>query len=78
MQDNKKLVFLAQIFISALMAFLMTGIMGFLHDAFGSEWHIQWLLSFLTAWPIAFGLSLIVGPISFKLAMFVIRKTSRI
>ncbi|MBD8890376.1 DUF2798 domain-containing protein [Roseibium litorale] len=73
MQDSKKLVFLAQIFISAFMAILMTGIMGFMHAAFSENWLVEWGMSFLTAWPVAFVLSMIVGPLSFRIAMFILR-----
>lgn len=76
MHNSKKLVILAQLFISALMALLMTGIMGYLHNNFGANWPTEWSSGFITAWPIAFCLSLVVGPVSFRIAMFVLKLAS--
>ena len=76
MPQTKKLIILAQVFISGLMAFLMSGIMSCLHMGFTAIWLEVWSSTFLIAWPIAFALSLIVGPISFKMAGFLMSRTA--
>lgn len=67
MQD-RKIIIVAQLFISAMMAFLMTGIFGALNLGLTREWLAHWPESFFTAWPIAFVLSMIVSPIAFGLS----------
>ncbi|MEZ5673789.1 Protein of unknown function [Thalassovita litoralis] len=67
MQD-KKIVIVAQIFISGMMAFLMTGFFGALNMGLTRDWLSHWPLAFLTGWPVAFALSLIVSPIAFGLS----------
>lgn len=51
-----------------MMATLMTGIFGFLKLAATAAFVQQWGESLVMAWPIAFMLSLVVGPITLKLA----------
>lgn len=68
---DKKTLLLAQVFISCFMAFLMTGIFGAINLGLGADFPIHWAKAFVTAWPIAFVLSMIVGPVSFRLARFV-------
>lgn len=65
---DTKTVILAQVFISGMMAFLMTGFFGFLNDGPTQAFLIHWPQSFLTGWPVAFVFSLGVGPIAFKIA----------
>lgn len=60
---------LAQALISLMMAFLMTGIFGFIENGHASNWISIWLKHFITAWPIAFVLSLVVSRIAFTLAV---------
>lgn len=72
--QTKKTILLAQLFISCLMALLMSGIMGAIHMGLTAQWLHAWPLAWLTAWPIAFVLSLGVGPLSFWLASRVVRK----
>lgn len=67
--ENKKTVVLAQAFISLMMAFLMTGYANFLVFGPTMEWLRAWPKSFVTAWPVAFCLSLVVGRIGFGLAV---------
>lgn len=62
---------LAQVFISLLMAFLMTAIFTALPIHFEPGWVSVWLTRFIRAWPIAFALSLVVGPLSFRMASMV-------
>lgn len=65
---DTKTILVAQILISDMMAFLMTGFFGFLHFGLGSAWLAEWAKAFVVAWPVAFCLSLIVGKLSFKIA----------
>lgn len=69
----KKTMILAQLLIALMMAFLMSGIMSFLHLGPTRLWLEQWLGTFIIAWPIAFCLSLVVGPLSFRLARIATR-----
>ena len=59
---------LAQVFISMMMAFLMTGIFTAVPMHFAPGWVATWLQRFITAWPIAFVLSMGVGPLAFGIA----------
>lgn len=68
MTHSTRIVLLAQVFISGMMAALMTGTFGALHLGLTRALLEQWGSSFLIAWPVAFGFSLIVGPIAFKLS----------
>ncbi len=68
---------LAQAFISLLMAFLMTAIFTAFPMHFEPGWIWVWLTRFVRAWPIAFALSLIVGPLSFRMANMVMRWVER-
>ncbi|KKB78131.1 hypothetical protein VW35_12540 [Devosia soli] len=63
---SKKTIILAQVFISFSMALSMSGIMGFI--ALGADVLAVWPRSFIIAWPIAFVVSQILTPLSFKLA----------
>lgn len=63
---SKKTLFLAQLLITFSMALTMSGIMGFI--ALGAAFLPIWPKSFLIAWPIAFVVSQIITPLSFKLA----------
>ncbi|SDK23494.1 DUF2798 domain-containing protein [Aliiruegeria lutimaris] len=67
MKDTTTL-FTAQIFISFLMALIMTGIFSAVPTGFAPGWIQTWLAHFAVAWPVAFLLSLLVGPESFFLA----------
>jgi cytochrome c biogenesis factor len=70
---NKTMI-VAQIFISCMMACLMSGIMGLIVLGPTEVWLESWPRQFITAWPIAFVLSLVVGPIAFRLAGRLTRK----
>lgn len=67
MNDPKTIV-LAQLFISGMMAFLMTRLFGFLHLGLTPLWLSEWANAFIIAWPVAFVLSLGVGRAGFSLA----------
>lgn len=66
--QSKKTLILAQVFISAMMAFLMSGIFSFAHLGLTVEWLAGWSHTFIVAWPLAFVLSLGVGPLAFFMA----------
>lgn len=70
----KKMIIVAQFFISGMMALFMSGVMSVIHMGFTSVWLAQWGPNFLTAWPIAFVASMVVGPIGFALARKVLRE----
>ena len=65
---SKKTLLIAQLLISAMMAFLMTGYASALSDGLVPGFVTLWLTRFVTAWPVAFVLSLLVGPLAFRLA----------
>lgn len=69
MQTAKKTLILAQLFISCMMAFLMTGLFSFIELGLTQTWLMTWLHHFAVAWPIAFLLSLVVGNLGFKMAI---------
>lgn len=70
----KPILLTAQLIISGLMALMMSGIMHLMHVGIHAGLVKAWLLTFLTAWPIAFVLSLGVGPIAFRLASALVGK----
>ena len=65
---SKKVVITAQVFISGMMAFLMTAFFATLHLGFTGAMIDAWVDSFVIAWPVAFCLSLIVSPVAFMIA----------
>jgi hypothetical protein len=71
--EPKKVIIVAQLFISGMMALFMSGVMSVIHMGFSAAWLAQWGPNFLTAWPIAFVASMVVGPIGFALARRVLR-----
>jgi len=64
---SKKLVITAQVFISGMMAFLMTGFFAILHLGLTAHMLQAWGSSFVIAWPVAFVFSLVVSPLAFML-----------
>ncbi|MEM5470438.1 DUF2798 domain-containing protein [Hoeflea sp. AS60] len=76
MHNSKKLVIVAQVFISCLMALLMSGIFSYFHLGFTMEWLHIWSSTFIIAWPIVFVLSMVVGPLSFRTASIILSRTS--
>ncbi|WP_246082444.1 DUF2798 domain-containing protein [Rubellimicrobium rubrum] len=77
MSNSKSTVIVAQVFISCMMAFLMTGLFTAVPMGFEPGWVGEWLRRFILAWPVAFALSLGVGPVAFRLAYLVVRLTTR-
>ncbi len=73
MPHTKATVLLAQFFIALFMAFLMTGIFTAIPTGFAPGWVVIWLQRFIVAMPIAFVLSLGVGPLAFFLASRIVR-----
>lgn len=65
---SKKVVITAQVFISGMMACLMTGFFATLHLGLTAAMLDAWTGSFVIAWPVAFVLSLIVSPVAFMMA----------
>lgn len=66
--QNKKIIIIAQVLISFMMALLMSGIFSFINLGFTELWIKTWLSNFIVAWPIAFILSLFVSALAFKLS----------
>lgn len=64
--DTKSQLIL-QLLITFMMAFLMSGIMTMLHHGITLTWLRLWPREFITAWPIAFVLSMGVGRVAFFL-----------
>jgi hypothetical protein len=50
-----------------MMAFIMSGIMGFISA--GPQFLPHWPLTFITAWPIALIVTQFVTPLAFRIAM---------
>nr|WP_172330313.1 DUF2798 domain-containing protein [Mangrovicoccus sp. HB161399] len=75
---TKATLITAQVFISTMMAFLMTGIFTALPMRFGDGWIAAWMQRFALAWPVAFVLSLGVGPLAFRLAGLAMRAFGRL
>ena len=63
---TKRTLFVAQLLITFMMAFSMSGIMGLISA--GPAFLPHWPISGLMAWPVAFVLTQIVTPIAFGLA----------
>lgn len=66
-----KTMLVAQALISGMMAFLMTGFFSLLSLGPTAEWLRAWSQAFVTGWPVAFCLSLVVGRVAFKLAYMI-------
>lgn len=64
---SKTLLF-GQFLISMMMAFVMSGIMGAIALGPTELWLHTWPRSFITAWPIAFVLSVPIGGFAFWVA----------
>ncbi|MBD7941004.1 DUF2798 domain-containing protein [Brevundimonas guildfordensis] len=66
--NEKKILLLAQGFITMMMAFSMSGVMSLITLGPSREWLIEWPIAFIMAWPIAFCFTLVIGPLGFKMA----------
>lgn len=64
---DTRTVLIAQALISMMMAFLMTGIFSFLAMGLDPALPGRWFRHFITAWPIAFCLSIPVSRFAFDL-----------
>ncbi|MCW1918916.1 DUF2798 domain-containing protein [Rhodobacter sp. KR11] len=71
---DRKTLITAQVFISAQMACLMTGIFTFLHMGWVPGFFAAWGFGFVQAWPIAFVLSMATGPVGFMAANLLTKK----
>lgn len=65
---DRKTLLLSQAIITFVMALFMSGLLSFLQLGFTSVWLHAWGHAFLIAWPAAFILIQLVGPVSFKIA----------
>lgn len=74
---DKRTILTAQILITCMMAFSMSGIMSLIALGPTAEWLTAWPGQFLIAWPIAFVLTLFVSRFSFFLAVRITRYTRR-
>ena len=70
---SKKFIFVAQIFMTFIMAASMSGLMGLIFTGFSMQWLADWPQQFLIAWPIAFVLTMFTWPASMAMARFVLR-----
>jgi hypothetical protein len=66
--SNKHTLLIAQVLITLMMAFSMSGIMGLIALGPTPEWLASWPNSFIIAWPIAFCLTLPFGKIAFAIS----------
>ncbi len=71
---DKKFVLLSQVFMTFIMATLMSGIMGLIIQGPSMDWLSRWPLQILIAWPIAFALTMLAWPASMKLAGAALRR----
>lgn len=71
---DKKTLLLAQIFMTCMMAFVMSGIMMLIAVGPIEGFVKSWLSQFIIAWPIAFIMTQIVSRIAFPLA-FILTKS---
>lgn len=66
---DKKTLLLAQVFITFMMASLMSGIMSLIALGPTAEWLHVWPWQFAMAWPIAFTLTIFTSKIGIGLAI---------
>lgn len=71
---DKKTQLLAQFFISIMMAAFFSGFFTLINLGLTGHWLMAWPRQFAVAWPVAFTLSLFVGPVGFKLARMTRRR----
>jgi hypothetical protein len=71
---DKKTLLLAQLLITLMMAFSMSGIMSLIAMGPTEEWLHAWPGQFIMAWPIAFILTFFVSRIAFGIARKVFGK----
>lgn len=65
---NKKILLIAQILMTFMMALLMSGIMSLIALGPTKQWLSVWPIQFIIAWPIAFILTQFTSKIAFTLA----------
>ncbi|TCB52470.1 DUF2798 domain-containing protein [Acinetobacter sp. ANC 4779] len=66
--NQKKFIIITQVFISGMMAFVMTLFFSILNIGLTSLMLKEWLTSFMIAWPVAFLFSLVVSPLAFSIS----------
>lgn len=65
---DKKTILIGQLLMTFLMALSMSGILSAIILGLNGDWLAQWPGQFLTAWPIAFVMTLIWSRVAFPLA----------
>jgi hypothetical protein len=50
------------VFMSAILAFLMTGVITFINSGFDTGFLLRWGRAFVITWPIALSIVLLLGP----------------
>lgn len=70
---SKKFVLLSQVFMTFIMAAIMSGLMSLFAMGPSMEWLAAWPKSFIVAWPIAFALTMVAWPTSMTLAKKVLQ-----
>lgn len=65
---NKKILLIAQLMITFMMALSMSGIMSLIALGPTKQWLAGWPVQFIIAWPIAFILTQFTSKIAFALA----------
>ncbi|MBD3804758.1 MAG: DUF2798 domain-containing protein [Thioclava sp.] len=76
-QRAKRMILLAQLLISCMMAFMMSFLFSVMPLGFPEGWMAIWMHHYLTAWPVAFILSLGVGPLAFKMSSIIMQRLAR-
>lgn len=66
--NQKKFIIITQVFISGMMAFVMTLFFSILNLGLNSLMIQEWLTSFAIAWPVAFLFSLVISPLAFAIS----------
>jgi membrane protein implicated in regulation of membrane protease activity len=71
---DKKTALISQVFMTFMMALLMSGIMSLIMLGPTAAWPGIWMTQFILAWPIAFVLTLVTWPASMMLSRLVLRR----
>ena len=66
--NQKKFIIITQVFISGMMAFVMTLFFSILNLGLNSLMIQEWLTSFAIAWPVAFLFPLVISPLAFAIS----------
>ena len=72
MQGKARFIF--PIFLSGIMAFLMTGYVTMLNLGFPADFLYHWLKAWVLAWPLAYTAALIAAPFAQRATAAILRK----